>query len=63
MFEPRVGGHIYDRGVDGSLRKWARIMAYEPPSRVVFTWDIGPTWQLETDLTPAPVDISRSVPS
>jgi uncharacterized protein YndB with AHSA1/START domain len=51
VFEPRVGGHIYDRGVDGSMCRWARIMAYEPPNRVVFTWDIGPTWQLETDLS------------
>jgi uncharacterized protein YndB with AHSA1/START domain len=50
VFEPRVGGHIYDRGVDGSLCKWARIVAFEPPNRVVFTWDIGPTWRLETDL-------------
>lgn len=50
VFEARVGGHIYDRGVDGSLCKWARVIAYEPPNRVVFTWDIGPTWQLETDL-------------
>src|ERR1700758_809055 len=49
VFEPRVGGHIYDRGVDGSLCRWARIVAYEPPNRVVFTWDIGPTWQLESD--------------
>jgi uncharacterized protein YndB with AHSA1/START domain len=53
VFEPRVGGHIYDRGVDGSLCKWARVVAFEPPSRVVFTWDIGPTWQLESDLTRA----------
>jgi uncharacterized protein YndB with AHSA1/START domain len=53
VFEPRVGGHIYDRGVDGSLCRWARIVAYEPPNRVVFTWDIGPTWQLETDLNRA----------
>jgi uncharacterized protein YndB with AHSA1/START domain len=49
VFDPRVGGHIYDRGEDGSLCKWARILAFEPPSRVVFTWDIGPTWQLESD--------------
>jgi uncharacterized protein YndB with AHSA1/START domain len=53
VFEPRVGGHIYDRGVDDSLCKWARVVAFEPPNRVVFTWDIGPTWQLETDLTRA----------
>ena len=49
VFEPRVGGHIYDRGEDGSLCPWARVLAFEPPTRVVFSWDIGPTWQLETD--------------
>jgi len=48
-FEPRVGGHIYDRAEDGSECRWARILAYEPPARVVFSWDIGPTWQLEPD--------------
>ena len=53
VFEPRVGGHIVDRGEDGSECRWARILAYEPPNRVVFSWDIGPTWQLETDLANA----------
>ena len=48
-----MGGHIYDRGVDGSVCRWARILAYEPPSRVMFTWDIGPTWQLEADQSKA----------
>jgi uncharacterized protein YndB with AHSA1/START domain len=48
-FEPRVGGHIYDRAEDGSECRWARVLAYEPPDRVVFSWDIGPTWQLEAD--------------
>ena len=49
VFEPEVGGNIYDVGEDGSECRWARILAYEPPSRVVFSWDIGPTWQLEDD--------------
>jgi uncharacterized protein YndB with AHSA1/START domain len=49
VFEPRVGGHILDRGTDGSECRWARVLVYEPPQRVVFSWDIGPTWQLETD--------------
>jgi len=49
VFEPRVGGHIYDRGVDGSECRWARVLAYEPPNRVVFTWDISPHWQVESD--------------
>jgi uncharacterized protein YndB with AHSA1/START domain len=49
VFEPRVGGHIVDRGVDGSECRWARILAYEPPDRVVFSWDISPQWQIETE--------------
>jgi uncharacterized protein YndB with AHSA1/START domain len=49
VFEPRVGGHIYDRATDGSVCRWARVLVYEPPQRVVFSWDIGPTWQVETD--------------
>jgi uncharacterized protein YndB with AHSA1/START domain len=49
VFEPRAGGHIYDRGVDGSECHWARVLAYEPPDRVVFSWDISPQWQVETE--------------
>lgn len=49
VFEPRVGGHLYDRGVDGSECRWARVLAYEPPHRVVFSWDINPYWQIESD--------------
>jgi uncharacterized protein YndB with AHSA1/START domain len=49
VFEPRAGGHIYDRATDGTECRWARVLVYEPPRRVVFSWDIGPTWQLETD--------------
>jgi uncharacterized protein YndB with AHSA1/START domain len=50
VFEPRVGGHLYDRGIDGSECRWARVLAYEPPNRVVISWDISPLWQIETDL-------------
>jgi uncharacterized protein YndB with AHSA1/START domain len=49
VFEPRVGGHIYDRGVDGRECRWARVLAFDPPDRVVFSWDISPQWQIETD--------------
>ena len=49
VFEPREGGRIYDRGVDGSECQWARVLAFEPPNRVVFSWDISPQWQIESD--------------
>jgi uncharacterized protein YndB with AHSA1/START domain len=49
VFEPFVGGNIIDRGVDGSECRWARVVAYEPPHRVCFSWDINTSWQIETD--------------
>ena len=50
VFEPRVGGHVYDIGRDGSECRWARVLAYEPPRRFVISWDISTEWELETDL-------------
>jgi uncharacterized protein YndB with AHSA1/START domain len=49
VFEPRAGGRLFDRGVDGSECQWARVLAYEPPDRVVISWDVSPQWQIETD--------------
>jgi uncharacterized protein YndB with AHSA1/START domain len=49
VVETHVGGHIIDRGADGSECPWATVLAYEPPDRFVFSWNISPYWQIETD--------------
>jgi uncharacterized protein YndB with AHSA1/START domain len=49
VFEPFAGGYLYDRGADGSECRWARVLAYEPPERVLLTWNINQRWQIETD--------------
>jgi uncharacterized protein YndB with AHSA1/START domain len=49
IVEPRVGGHIFDRGVDGSECRWATVIAYDPPHRFAFSWNITTEWKLETD--------------
>lgn len=49
VVEPRVGGNIVDRGPDGSECRWSRVLAYEPPSLFVFSWDINTRWEIETD--------------
>jgi uncharacterized protein YndB with AHSA1/START domain len=62
VFEPRPGGRVYDRGTDGSECQWARVLVFEPPTRIVFTWEISPQWQLETDPSRASEVEVRFVP-
>lgn len=47
--QPVVGGRIVDHAADGSTCAWSRVLAWEPPTRFVFSWDIDVRWQLETD--------------
>jgi uncharacterized protein YndB with AHSA1/START domain len=49
VLEPWVGGRLYDRGRDGRLCQWGRVLAVDPPHRIAFSWDISPSWQLEDD--------------
>src|SRR4051794_41341972 len=49
VVETHVGGHIIDRGADGSECPWATVLAYEPPDRFLFSWNISPHWSIETD--------------
>ena len=44
-----MGGHVFDRTVDGRESRWARVLAYEPPNRVLFSWDVSNQFELETD--------------
>ena len=49
IFEPHVGGAVYDRATDGTECRWGRVLVYEPPNRFVITWNISLQWQLESD--------------
>lgn len=50
VIEGRVGGYWYERGEDGSTCKWGSVVAWEPPSRLVLTWDISANWQYDPAL-------------
>jgi uncharacterized protein YndB with AHSA1/START domain len=50
LIEPRVGGRWFERGDDGSTCDWGRVLAWEPPSRLVLTWDINADFQYDPGL-------------
>jgi uncharacterized protein YndB with AHSA1/START domain len=49
VLEPRVGGRAYGIGTDGSESPWGRVLAWDPPTRLVLSWDITLQWKREGD--------------
>lgn len=47
VIEPRVGGSWYEEGVDGGRCPWGRVLAWEPPARLVLTWEISADWRAD----------------
>lgn len=50
VVEPRTGGRWYTRHQDGTETDTGRILVWDPPGRVVVTWQIGADWTFHPDL-------------
>jgi uncharacterized protein YndB with AHSA1/START domain len=50
IVEPRADGRWFERGEDGSECTWGKVLAWEPPARVVLTWQISGDWKYDPKL-------------
>jgi uncharacterized protein YndB with AHSA1/START domain len=53
VIEPRVDGRWYERGVDGTECDWGKVLVYEPPGRLVMTWQLNSDFKFDPDLSHA----------
>jgi uncharacterized protein YndB with AHSA1/START domain len=49
IMEPRAGGRVYERAADGTECDWGRVLAWDPPRRVVWSWHLNAQWQYVAD--------------
>jgi uncharacterized protein YndB with AHSA1/START domain len=57
-----AGGRWYERAADGSECDWGSVLAWEPPTRVVFGWHLNERWQYDPDPSNASEVELRFVP-
>jgi DNA-binding transcriptional ArsR family regulator len=49
VLEPFAGGRWYERAADGSETDWGTVLAWQPPYRLLLTWQVSAGWIYEED--------------
>jgi uncharacterized protein YndB with AHSA1/START domain len=58
VLEGQVGGRIFERARDGREWEWGRVLVWEPPDRLVYSWHLrtGPEHATEVEILFRPID-------
>jgi DNA-binding transcriptional ArsR family regulator len=69
VLEPFPGGRWYEQAADGTQTDWGTVLAWQPPYRLLLTWQVSPRWtyeqdpgrgsQIEVTFTPEGPDVTR----
>lgn len=50
IVEPAVGGRWYEVDAAGNVTQWGKVVAFDPPERLILGWQLGRDFQYEPDL-------------
>lgn len=53
VVEPRAGGRWMERGRNGEECQWGTVLVWDPPKRVVFSWQLQADWKFSPDMARA----------
>ncbi len=70
VLEPFAGGRWYERAADGTETDWGTVLAWQPPYRLLLTWQVSPSWtyvqdsgrgsEIEVTFTPEGPHVTRA---
>ena len=50
VMEPKAGGQWFERDAEGNETHWGKVLAWEPPSRLLLGWQLNTRWAYDPDL-------------
>jgi uncharacterized protein YndB with AHSA1/START domain len=49
VVEPRAGGQWFERDAEGNETHWGKVLAWEPPARLLLGWQINSQWAYDPE--------------